>query len=279
MNKGSKKYFDIDWKNRKEKTNHYFTKSDPKTQLQLAFKNHYEEFMKICGWIKKGKSLEVGCGRGNMSLYFANGNWNTFLLDQSESAIHAAKENFRKNGFDSFFHVGDAEKMLYDDNTFDCTFSIGLLEHFKNPKKVIEEQYRVLKHGGIFIGYVVPEKFSVQTLAKPLNYLLSKFKKFIDPEVDNFKPKKEELYRNTYSSEYYLKLMKDFAVTDSFGIFPVPSFSYSEIYPFTPLPEKLEKTAVLIQKMILKIRSYFSWNPWRCSERTGQAFVVWGIKK
>ena len=47
--------------------------------------------------------------------------------------------------------------MPYKDNTFDLTFSIGLLEHFDNYDEVIKEQVRVLAPGGMFIGYVVPD--------------------------------------------------------------------------------------------------------------------------
>lgn len=278
---GSKEYFDIDWKNRKEKTHNYFTEGDPQTQMQLAFKNHYDLYERVFFKGKRGKCLEVGCGRGNLSLYFAYNKWEASLLDQSASAIEVAKENFNSLNLKGNFIVGDANALPFDDNTFTTTFSVGLLEHFQDVEPTIKEQFRVLEKGGIFIGYVVPErKLNIQTLAKPVNKALSLAKKFIDPGVDSFKKEKDLLFRSDFGSRHYLDIMKKypFKATGSFGTFCVPSISYSEIYPFTPLPKKLEKTVVTIQKSMLHLRSRFMEHPWQCSEFLGQAFVVWGIK-
>jgi len=278
---GSKEYFDINWKERVEKKHNYFTKDIPLTQMQLAFSNHYTLFEKLFFKGSRGRSLEVGCGRGNLSLYFAHNGWQTSLLDQSESAISVAKDNFASLGFEGEFFTGDANSLQFDDETFDTTFSVGLLEHFKDVKPSIKEQLRVLKKGGIFIGYVVPErKVNIQTFAKPFNKGLSLLKKFVDRDVDSFKKNKNLLFRSDYNSKYYLNIMKnyDFNEIGHFGIFPVPSISYSEIYPFTPLPEKLEKFAVLMEKGLLSTRSIFTETPWKCSEFWGQAFVVWGRK-
>jgi ubiquinone/menaquinone biosynthesis C-methylase UbiE len=279
---GSKEYFDLNWQERKEKTHNYFTTKSPQTQMQFAFKNHYELFKKLFFKEKRGKSLEVGCGRGNLSLYFANDNWETFLLDQSQSAINVAKENFSSLKLKGNFFVGDANNLPFEDASFDIVFSVGLLEHFENVEKTIKEQTRILKTNGFFIGYVVPKRiFNVQTFFKPLNKTLSFFKKIIDPQVDKFKKSKDLLFRSDYNSKYYLDIMEkeNFSKIGSFGIFPVPLISYSDIYPFTPLPKTLEKTVVFGNKFFLQTRKIITKNPWSCSELWGQAFVVWGIKK
>ncbi len=278
---GSKEYFDLNWQERKEKTHNYFTTSSPQTQLQLAFQNHYELFKKLFFKEKRGKSLEVGCGRGNLSLYFANDGWDAHLLDQSKSAINVAKENFNSLNLKGNFFVGDANSLPFESEMFDVVFSVGLLEHFEEVSQTIKEQARILKKDGIFIGYVVPErKLNVQTFFKPLNKTLSFLKKIIDPDVDKFKKDKNLLFRSDYNSKYYLEIMKKepFKEIGTFGIFPIPLISYSDIYPFTPLPEFLEKSVVLGDKIFLQTRKLITQNPWSCSEIWGQAFVVWGIK-
>lgn len=278
---GSKEYFDVDWKERKEKLYTYFTPETPKTQMQLSFSNHYNLFEQLFFKGHRGKSLEVGCGRGNLSLYFAHNGWETNLLDNSSKALQVAEENFEFYGFEGNFVKGDANKLPFEDKTFDTTFSVGLFEHFRDAKKAVKEQFRVLRKNGIFIGYVVPSrKFNVQSLAKPLNIFLSMFKSIMDPDVDSFKKDKNLLYRNTLGSEHYMKIMSElpFSKTGRFGIFPIPSISYSEIYPFTPLPHVMESSVVAFQKTVLKTRGFFMKYPWKCTEFLGQAFVVWGIK-
>jgi ubiquinone/menaquinone biosynthesis C-methylase UbiE len=54
----------------------------------------------------------------------------------------------------------DFQNMPFDCNSFDYIISDQVLEHLENPKKAIDESYRVLKNGGIaihttcFINYV-----------------------------------------------------------------------------------------------------------------------------
>ncbi|MFO7735496.1 MAG: class I SAM-dependent methyltransferase, partial [bacterium] len=269
------------WKERKERLHTYFTPGTPKTQMQLSFSNHYNLFEQLFFKESRGKSLEVGCGRGNLSLYFAHNGWETTLLDNSSKTLRVAEENFKSCDFKGQFVKGDANRLPFEDKTFDTTFSVGLFEHFRDAEKAVREQFRVLKKNGVFIGYVVPSrKFNVQSLAKPLNVFLSMFKSFIDPGVDKFKKDKDLLYRNTLSSGHYMKIMSElpFSKKGSFGIFPVPSISYSEIYPFTPLPRIMESSVVALQKAVLGTRGIFMKHPWRCTEFWGQAFVVWGIK-
>ncbi len=280
--KGSKEYFDLSWSGRKEAKHNYFTLNEPKTQMQLAFSSHWDLFNRMLLKGKKGVCLETGCGRGNMSLYFADAGWDCHLLDISENALSVARDNFESLGMKGEFQFGDVHQLPYEKESFDCVFSIGLLEHFEDVEQIIEEQHRILKKEGIFIGYVVPErKMNVQTLVKPANILLSKFKKFFDPKVDIFKNDRELLYRSDFTSDHYMKIMKKLGWKESgsFGTFPIPSVSYSEIYPFTPLPEKLERTVVTLQNSFLNLRSRVMEYPWMCSEVWGQAFVVWGVKK
>lgn len=54
---------------------------------------------------------------------------------------------------------GNAESLPFSDGTFDLVYSTNVLEHVKDPKKVIEESVRVLKTGG-FLQFVIPSYFS-----------------------------------------------------------------------------------------------------------------------
>lgn len=46
-------------------------------------------------------------------------------------------------------YVMDAHRLKFKNNMFDTVLCIGVLEHTKNPHKVVDEIYRVLKSNGI----------------------------------------------------------------------------------------------------------------------------------
>lgn len=275
---GSYKSFNVNWQN-KEKCykNPYFFLDKPKNQIALAYKNHWEVINKLLK-TKKGKCLEVGCGRGTISHFFARASHDTYLLDYSLDVLKEAKESFLFYNFNGTFSCGDACYICYKDNTFDTVISIGLLEHFEEIFPPVSEQIRVLKPGGAFIAYIVPQVlFNTQSLIKPINLFLYFFSNFLK----NNSSSKEKVYRNRYSSKVYKEYLNGLGMKNinSCGLFPVPSVSYSDSFPFTLLPQEFEKTLLKIFDMILSGRKkIFKKHPWICSEFWGQAKLVWAYK-
>ncbi|MBP9770930.1 class I SAM-dependent methyltransferase [Candidatus Gracilibacteria bacterium] len=49
------------------------------------------------------------------------------------------------------FIKADAEKLPLPDNSVDFAYSVGLLRYLKDPLRALEEGYRVLKPGGVFL--------------------------------------------------------------------------------------------------------------------------------
>jgi SAM-dependent methyltransferase len=69
--------------------------------------------------------------------------------------------------------MGDIRRLPYKDNSFDCIYSMGTVEHFPDSDKAIQEIYRVLKQGGkAIIG--VPNKHDI-FLRPFLVYLMQKW--------------------------------------------------------------------------------------------------------
>ncbi len=62
-------------------------------------------------------------------------------MDPDSSALE-------KNTFIKHKSVASAEKLPFEDNTFDVVVSAWVLEHLPNPKESFSEIYRVLKPGG-----------------------------------------------------------------------------------------------------------------------------------
>jgi len=275
--KGDVESFDKNWRFAEESNYIHWTRGLPKNQIQLAFRNHWFTFQEIIGDKKNNKKvLEVGCGRGSLSAYFSDAGYDVTLLDMSSRAIELARKAFYKNKLEANFVVNDCLNMKFEKNTFDIIFSIGLLEHFENIDEVIKEQVRVLKKGGKFIGYVVPEiKNNIQDDFKWINEIL---KTYAEKKAST---NKESIFRSDVMSTNYLKSMKNNGLSylHSSGTYPLPMISHSIDFPFTLMPEKAElKLVNYFEEMLLKRKDKLKSNPWLCDEQYGQAFLVWGTK-
>jgi ubiquinone/menaquinone biosynthesis C-methylase UbiE len=279
--KGDTESFAASWGERKETQNNYFTRGEPINQIQLAYRQHWSFVREVVRVPRKGRSLEVGCGRGTISSYFAESGYHTTLLDTSATVIETAKTIFAQNNHDNAtFIVGNALSLPFEESTFDVTISMGLLEHFKDVRKVLSEQVRVLKKGGFFIGYVVPGKWSVQNLFEPVNRLLEAM--FAEHGHTNAGAKhKQPIYRSQYKAADYERWLRPLPVKgiQATGVYPFPAISYSPDFPFSLLPAPYEKALVDTFNNFLNRRKQFMVHPWACSEELGQSFFIWATRK
>ncbi len=279
---GSVGEFDQNWQDRKETKYNHWVKGSPQNQIQLAFRSHWVLFKKILEDRPMQNCLEVGCGRGSLSNYFVDHGVECTLLDTSKNILETAEQVFKTHGHTATFVEANALEMPFDDNSFDVVTSIGLLEHFEDVKSPIMEQIRVLKPGGTFLGYIVPERpDNVQKHYKWINSIL-KFcsKNFVSQK--NAPPPKTDIFRSDFGSERYVPLLQGLPVTDIevTGMYPLPMVSHSPEFPFSLLPKPLEWCLTRIFSFILWARSkiykntLYKENPWTCKESFGQAFLL-----
>jgi len=281
--KGSVVEFDDSWKQfARETAQNYFTRGKVTKQIQLSFKSQweiYQSFLKKYG-LTNGKSLEPGSGRGSISLYFANAGYEATLLDTSQEVLNVAQEIFEANKLAANFVCGNALQMPFATDTFDVIVHVGLLEHFVDYEKCLAEQIRVLKPGGLLLANIVPGKWSVQRLARPGIFLFRIIHKIWSHIFSRNQVQKEKnpLYRTEHGSDVYISVLKKMGCVDIFssGMFPVPVFSYSPEFPFSPNHPVVERTLVFFMRLFLGIRK-FIWphrHPWLCSEWWGQHVLV-----
>jgi ubiquinone/menaquinone biosynthesis C-methylase UbiE len=268
---GSVGSFDLNWRNSVEAEYIHWTRGEPRNQIQLAFRRHWITFSSLIkrANINVGKVLEVGCGRGSLSAYFADDGWDAHLLDISQRAIELAEKSFNKNSLTATFKVGDCCSLPYQDEEFDVIFSIGLLEHFQDFRTVLSEQKRVLKKGGLFLGYVVPKfEDNVQTKYDWICRILSSY-----TDSKSLRSK-EEVFRSDNLSSAYKSVMAKLGYKDiwSSGIYPLPMISHSIDFPFSLMPEKAEHVLVDYFNEILETSK--EEDPWLCEEGFGQAFLI-----
>lgn len=283
LSSGSVTAFRSSWVQRPESKRYHFTRGKPRNQIQFAFQNHWRVFSQVMGDLRAGRAIEVGSGRGSMGAFFAAAGFETHLLDTSHSVLKIAQQNFDGDALEQVAVCGDTLSLPYSSDTFDVLVSIGLLEHFEDIRAPMLEQLRVLKPGGVFLGYVVPERpISVQTLAIPVNLTLKAAHTLYQLARRDHQPvsvPKSDLYRNTYTADAYLEVFKAAGVHDmgSFGMFPVPLVSHSYQFPFSLMAPPLERGLVGLWRLLLALRPGPR-DPWTCPERWGLAFLVWARK-
>ena len=168
-------------------------------------------FASFCS--SKGQSLlEIGVGLGADHQQFALSGANLTGIDLTERAIEHTRLRLQSQGLKSSLSVGDAENLLFPDNSFDVVYSWGALHHSPNTPKAIQEVFRVLKPGGV-ARIMIYHKWSVVGFMLWLRYGLLSMKPFRDLD-DIYARHLESPGTKAYSRSEALKLFKDFTYVD-----------------------------------------------------------------
>ncbi len=104
------------------------------------------------GW-PYGHALELGCGTGFflLNLMQAGVARRGSVTDLSPGMVQAALGNAAHLGLDVDGRVADAERIPYDDATFDLVVGHAVLHHIPDVELALREVLRVLKPGGRFV--------------------------------------------------------------------------------------------------------------------------------
>ncbi|CBN54270.1 MULTISPECIES: class I SAM-dependent methyltransferase [Kamptonema] len=104
--------------------------------------------LKQLGDITGKKLLDLGCGAGENSVYFAKKGALCVATDYSPGMVEVALQLAEKNGVKIEGCTANAMELEFPDNTFDIVYASNLLHHLPEPKIAIREMHRVLKPGG-----------------------------------------------------------------------------------------------------------------------------------
>ena len=212
--------------------------------------------------------MEIGCGRGTISLYLASYERKKMtLLDTSADAIAIAKDSFQKRGLDATYIVGDALDTKLPDESFDAIVSIGLAEHLDDVTSLFKEQYRLLRKGGVMISLNIPKK---KTSIQYLNTIFRYIKKVCGTYTELVS---KDYYRNEYTPEEYADFAKRVGFSD---------VSITHVCPFpiyTPLDMIYDKKITKVRNMYLSIRKLWMSYPYKTNKYMAQAHFLVGYKK
>lgn len=159
-----------------------------KEQVEQMFDNisgKYDELNHILsmgidvGWRKKVVKiiknqnpktvLDIATGTGDLAIMMAKATDAKITgFDLSAGMLEVGRQKIKEQNLENRIEMiqGDAEKMPFEDNSFDCiTVAFGV-RNFENLKKGLDEIYRVLKPGGKFVilEFSQPQSFPMKQL-------------------------------------------------------------------------------------------------------------------
>ena len=99
------------------------------------------------------RAMELGCGTGFFLLNLMQSGVATkgSVTDLSPGMVKVALRNAENLGLEVDGRVADAERIPYDDNTFDLVVGHAVLHHIPDVEQALSEVLRVLKPGGRFV--------------------------------------------------------------------------------------------------------------------------------
>jgi ubiquinone/menaquinone biosynthesis C-methylase UbiE len=97
--------------------------------------------------LAKGKILEIGTGKGHMTVVLAKKGFKLISIDLDRKAQDVARRHLKsiKRDRSVILKIMDAEKLRYKDGFFNYVISVNFMHHAKNPGKCLKEMIRVVK--------------------------------------------------------------------------------------------------------------------------------------
>jgi ubiquinone/menaquinone biosynthesis C-methylase UbiE len=126
---------------------------DAKSNPEL--RDAYFHVHKYQHYLNQGLFLEAGCGSSRLSCLLAKEGAQVVGLDSSFQALLLSKRLFEMERVKGSFVCADIMDMPFKNNSFLYIYTGGVLEHFKNTKRAVDNIYRCLAHGG-FTTNTVP---------------------------------------------------------------------------------------------------------------------------
>jgi SAM-dependent methyltransferase len=96
--------------------------------------------------------LEIGVGLGTDHIQFARAGAKMTGIDLTPRCIDLTRRRFEQEGLESDLRIMDAERLEFDDDSFDAVYSFGVLHHIPSTERAFAEVRRVLRPGGVFLG-------------------------------------------------------------------------------------------------------------------------------
>lgn len=199
--------------------------------------NRIRDFVSMLDVKKGDRVIDMGCGRGDLTMELARQGATAVGIDYSSDGIKLAKNalkyqpvNIQNN---VKFYEMNAKKLEFKNNSFDSIISVDVFEHLYKPELEIamKEISRVLKPGGTLLIHTETNKiyldFTHRIWCYPLDYLLLQMNKALFKSEYPGLPKdpRNDIHKAQHVNEptfFYLR-----------GLFGRHNFK-GQIFPFVP---------------------------------------------
>ena len=136
--------------------------------------------------------MDIATGTGDLAIAMAKATDAKITgFDLSAGMLEVGRKKIKEQNLENRIEMiqGDAEKMPFEDNSFDViTVAFGV-RNFENLKKGLDDIYRVLKPGGKFIIL----EFS-QPEAVPMKQLYTFYSRYVLPKIGKKISKDQSAY-------------------------------------------------------------------------------------
>ncbi len=219
----------------------YKTNDNKQSILRKGDKNFLaNQFKNFIGYRKN--VLEVGCGTGQLSNYFAIGTNNNIIgLDPTKASLDLAKKFADKNDISNIkFINADIFDDVLADETFDFIWTNGVLHHTKDPYSAFKILIKYLKKEGYVLVGLYNKFGRFRTIFRRYVYKIfgRKLIEKIDPTLRNLKFDEEE--KMAWIRDQYLhpieslhtidEVLKWFETNDIEFVSSIPSSDYDYDY-------------------------------------------------
>ena len=183
-----------------------YEKNDDKSSINFKGDKNYlsREFKRFIGFNKD--VLEVGCGTGQLSLYFGIGTNNrVFALDPTINSINLGNEFSKKNKINNVKFVNaDIFDDVFNNKSFDFIWTNGVLHHTKNPSLAFDLISKYLKNNGYILLGLYNKYGRLRTLFRRILYKIfgSTLIKLLDPTLRNIKKGNDQQIKAWIRDQY-----------------------------------------------------------------------------
>jgi ubiquinone/menaquinone biosynthesis C-methylase UbiE len=118
-----------------------------------------ERVLLSLGLPEKAKVIDIGCGYARISAFLQSIGYDVIAIDIEDKMVEEAK----KKGIKAF--KMNAENLEFPEKYFDLAVTDGLLEHFRNPERILAEEARVSRK---FVVNFIPKTNFINKILEKL---------------------------------------------------------------------------------------------------------------